>query len=267
MEIIESIDTTLRVIGKDEVWLHNWIKEKPSRLGLGEFVIVRSELRHYRDNGGRLDILGYRGDLDTYYEIEVMLGECDADHGFRTLDYWARERLLKPNARHVAVLVAEDLSGRYKTLIETLPKFLPFVGIEINVLKLGLPGGDVATIDTLIVAQSDDLITDAGDEPSSAQQNGSMPKDRTWWESKESPQFIATVDEIARFCTQQIGPSRTDYSAAELHLSEKRQTLLASNVAAIEWSFCLSARRHRRSGRCSLRFLPASPVEVGRDWR
>ena len=83
MDIVESTYTSLRTIGKDERWLHQWIKEKPSRFGLGDLTIERSELSHYKNMGGRLDILAYRADLDTYYEIEVMLGECDADHGFR----------------------------------------------------------------------------------------------------------------------------------------------------------------------------------------
>ena len=213
MDIVESTYTTLRAIGKDEAWLHNWIKEKPSRLGLGELAIVHSELSQYKDSGGRLDILAYRADLDTYYEIEVILGECDADHDFRTLDYWARERLRTPNARHFAVLVAEDLSGRYKTVIEMLPQFLPFIGIEIKVLKLSLPSGDIATIDTAIVAQPDDLIIDPGDEPSVTKKVGSAPKDRAWWEAKENPQFMATVDEIIKYCSQHVGPSRVDYSA------------------------------------------------------
>jgi hypothetical protein len=73
MDIVESTYTTLRAIGKDEAWLHNWIKEKPSHLGLGELTIVHSELSQYKDSGGRLDILAYRADLDTYYEIE---GHC-----------------------------------------------------------------------------------------------------------------------------------------------------------------------------------------------
>lgn len=30
------------------------------------------------------------------------------------------------------MLVAEDLSGRYKSVIETLPQFLPFIEIEIK---------------------------------------------------------------------------------------------------------------------------------------
>lgn len=111
VDIVDNINTTLRAIGKDEAWLHSWIVEKPRRLGLGDLEIKKAELTQYRNGGGRLDILAYRGDIDTFYEIEVMLGECDSDHGFRALDYWARERLRSPNSRHYAVLIAEDLSG------------------------------------------------------------------------------------------------------------------------------------------------------------
>ena len=210
-QIIESATTSIRAIGRDEAWLHKWICEKPSRLGLGDLTIKHSELIHYKNKGGRLDILAYRGDLDTYYEIEVMLGECDSDHGFRALDYWARERLRSPNARHVAVLVAEDLSGRYKTLLETLPQFLPFIAIEIRVLKID-HGDGIATIETSIVAQPDDLIIDTGDE---AQGGGpdDAPRDRDWWESNASVSFIQTVDALSKFCAESVGPSRVDYSA------------------------------------------------------
>ena len=141
-----------------------------------------------------------------------MLGECDADHGFRTLDYWARKRLKKPNSKHFAVLIAEDLSGRYKSVIETLSQRLPFIGIEIKVLKIGL-SEEVATIVTDIVAQPDDLMIDAGDEPVSVSSTNSQPKDRAWWEAKGSTAFLNTVDVLAKFCTENVGPSRTDYTA------------------------------------------------------
>jgi len=212
VEIVDSDYTMLRSIGKDEAWLHEWIKEKPSRLSLGDIEIKQSELVQYKNGGGRLDILAYRPDLDTYYEIEVMLGECDSDHGFRTLDYWARERLRNPNAKHIAVLVAEDLSGRYKSLIETLPQFLPFIGIEISVLKLPYKDG-IATIQTSIVAQPDDLIIDSGDEPGIENKKGVVPRDRNWWEKNSNAQFMQTVDEISKYCIDNIGPSRLDFSA------------------------------------------------------
>ena len=212
MNIVDCSYTTLRAIGKDEVWLQRWLAEKPSRLGLGELLIKRCELTQYRNRGGRLDILAYRGDLDTFYEIELMLGECDADHGFRVLDYWARERLKNPNAKHVAVLVAEDLSGRYKTVIETLPQFLPFIGIEIKVLKLH-HDEEIATIEANVVAQPDDLIIASGDEPGNETQPTSAPRDRDWWESNATGAFMSTVDAIAKYCLESVGPSRVDYTA------------------------------------------------------
>src|SRR5260221_12013349 len=106
-----------------------------------------------------------------------MPGECASDLRFRSLDYWARERLKNPNARHIAVLIAEDLSGRYKTIIDTLPQFLPFIAIELKVLRL--EGTDeICTIDTAIVAQPDDLILDSGDEPENLQTDGGQTRDR-----------------------------------------------------------------------------------------
>jgi len=100
----------------------------------------------------------------------------------------------------VAVLVAEDLSGRYKTIIETLPQFLPFIGIEIHVLKLPVQDG-VATIQMNIVAQPDDLIITTGDEPDTDSTSESVLRDRAWWESNSNPVFIATIDKIVGFCS------------------------------------------------------------------
>lgn len=210
MDIVDSTVTTLRALNKDEAWLQVWITEKPARLGLGDFTVRRCELVHYRNKGGRLDILGYRGDLDTYYEIEVMLGECDSDHGFRALDYWARERARNPNAKHVAVLVAEDLSGRYQTVIETLPLFLPFIGIEIRTRRLQHDSG-LAVVEALVVAQPDDLVI--GIPGSTDESTQTQPRDRDWWESRSSAAFLATVDAIAKYCNDHVGPSRIDYSA------------------------------------------------------
>ena len=111
----------------------------------------------YTGRGGRLDVLAYDGDLDTDDEVEVMLGECDADHGFRALDYWARERLRLPNARHVAVIVAEDLSGRYRTVIETLAQRLPLIAIELRTLLVAADP-PIATTFPVIIAQPDDVV-------------------------------------------------------------------------------------------------------------
>jgi hypothetical protein len=71
----------LRDLGYDEIWLQTWLAADPARLGLGEIRIVAQELTAPR--GGSLDILAADG--DTYYSVEVQLGEVDASHSFRVL--------------------------------------------------------------------------------------------------------------------------------------------------------------------------------------
>ena len=176
MPIHDNKPTSLKALGMNETWLRDWIVENPARLGLGPLDIKAVEVQHSIKSGGRLDILAYRSDLDTYYEIELMLGEVNADHGFRCLDYWARERLKKPNAHHVAVLVAEDLRGRYQTVIETLPNFLPFIAVELRVFQI--KDQDVATIVPLIVSQPDDMILGSPDQPVERGSSGSRMASR-----------------------------------------------------------------------------------------
>lgn len=228
MTIHDYTTATLRSLGKNESNLRDWLNEKPSRLGLGEIKIRKIEVQHSTKLGGRLDILAYKADIDTFYEIEIMLGEADADHGFRCLDYWARERLERPNAKHVAVLVAENLSGRYKTVIETLPNFMPFIGIELRVLVLN-DASNSATIFPFIVAQPDDLIRGSSDDPAKGEHtdesdNGERIesvsgkeralRDRAWWDENSSVGYLETVDTLISSCARHCGPSTVDYTAS-----------------------------------------------------
>lgn len=212
-KIIENKKTTLREAGQDECWLQDWISAKPERLGIGPFEIVAQELSHFKSGGGQLDILGFSRQTNTYYEIEVMLGECDADHGFRCLDYWARERIAKPNSLHYAVLVAENLQGRYKTLIDTLPQFIPFIAVEIRTLKLEVnDGATVATTYTEIVSQPDELIF-SSDSSLPPVEKISTLRDEKWWRENSYPGFVDAVQAMHQLCEQEVGPSRIDYTA------------------------------------------------------
>jgi hypothetical protein len=208
--ICPSLPTTLKAVGCDEYWLQDWIVANPTRLGLGQVIIKAKELRQHGGKGGRLDILAYDAALDTYYEVEVMLGECDADHGFRALDYWARERVRNPNARHVAVIVAEDLSGRYRTVIETLAQQLPLIAIEIRTL-LVKSDPPVATTFPVIFAQPDDLVLRPADEPES-EDKPVAPNDEASWQAAK-PDFAKFAREMHKLCTEKIGPSSIDFSA------------------------------------------------------
>ena len=216
-DLVDSQLIPLRHAGKDEAWLHEWLMEKPERLGLGPIEIKGHELIQ-RSGGGRLDILGYRPDINTYYEIEVMLGEVDANHGFRVLDYWARERIEKPDSRHVAVLVAEDLQGRYRILLDTLPQFLPFIGIELKTLKLADP--DVATA-VITIEMAPEGAFDQPVEDDDKDRPTLVPRDADWWREQKGPDYVATVTEIHRLLDRAVGPSRLDFSLSSYVVLKK----------------------------------------------
>lgn len=222
MAIYDHRPTTLRALDLNEAWLSKWIQEDPQRLGLGPITVKSAELQHYTKSGGRLDLLGYDSAQDVYYEIELMLGEVDSDHGFRCLDYWARERMKHPNSKHVAVLVAEDLRGRYQTLIDTLPEFLPFIGIELKVYKLRTPD-EPAFIVPLIVAQPEDLDLDLpkGEVNGDGPRTPTSARDRDWWMANSPETFMQTVDLVIDICQKRVGPSTVDF-AAQSYISLKK---------------------------------------------
>ena len=209
MDIKNSVAATLRQIGKDERWLQEWIIEDPKRLGIGNVTIKAKELRHYVGKGGRLDILAYNATIDTYYEVEIMLGECDPDHGFRVLDYWARERLRLPNSRHVAVLVAEDLTGRYKTVIEALTQHVPLIAVELKTLQLDTDP-PIATTFAVVFSQPDDLEIRPADEPEKTE--GFLPNDEETWRANR-PEFTDSAKIMYKTCLEKIGPTTIDFSA------------------------------------------------------
>ena len=203
---LENKKITINEAGKNEDWIHDWIREDTNRLGIGSFKIIKEEVRQSRNGGGRLDILGYNGSSNTYYEIEVMLGECDSDHGFRTLDYWAREKVKNPEAQHFAVLVAENLQGRYKTLIEILPQYLPFIAIEIQTLKMVNNGEEFITCRSEIIAQPDETIN------KNISENEPI-KDENWWRQNQSEDFVDLCSEIFECLKNDLSNIRLDYTA------------------------------------------------------
>ena len=77
MPLHDHQNTTLKALGMNEAGIRDWLVTKPTRLGLGNIAIKAIEIQHSTKSGGRLDILAYDAALDTYYEIDLMLGEMD----------------------------------------------------------------------------------------------------------------------------------------------------------------------------------------------
>jgi hypothetical protein len=80
---------------------------------------------HRQPVGGRIDFLLRDPDDETYYEVEVMLGELDASHIIRTIEYWDIERQRRPNFTHNAVIVAEHITSRFFNVLRLLNRAVP----------------------------------------------------------------------------------------------------------------------------------------------
>ena len=190
----------LRELGYDEIWLQNWLAADPTRLGLGEVTILAQELTSPR--GGSLDILAASADGDTYYSIEVQLGEIDASHGFRVFDYWAMNRARSPGKTHVAVLMAESASGRYRQALEALAEYLPLLVTELRVWRGA--GEAIVVPETVIANDSLDIAGPAG--------RVGQERTRDDWIAEATDEALRFVEEFVDWTQQNLGEVRVDYS-------------------------------------------------------
>src|SRR3989454_4470050 len=126
----------------DEKWVHSRIAEDPGLLGLGE-VVLRDKERP-QPNAGRLDLLLQDAESTHRYEVEVQLGATDETHIIRTIEYWDIERKRYPQYDHTAVIVAEDITGRFLNVISLFNGAIPLVAIKASAYQVG-PGGILLT--------------------------------------------------------------------------------------------------------------------------
>ena len=144
--IVSGAVSTVSELGKDEVWLQGWLKEQPTRLGLGDLQVT--------DGAGDTDARCFVAtDAERCFSVDVRLGEMEASHGFQLLDNWARNRVRHPDKTHVAVLVTEKAGDRYRTTLETLSQHLPLVVVELAVWR-----GDTEAIVVPHVALASDEV-------------------------------------------------------------------------------------------------------------
>lgn len=119
----------------NENWLQERIAEDPSILGLGPLEVLQRE--RTQDRAGRLDLLLADSTKKRRYEVEIMFGAADPSHIMRCIEYWDIERRRYPFYEHVAVLVAEDITGRYLNILGLFAGSIPLIVIQLNALKVG----------------------------------------------------------------------------------------------------------------------------------
>ena len=63
--------------------------------------------------------------------VEIMLGATDPSHIIRTIEYWDSERKRYPQFDHCAVIVAEEITGRFMNVISLFNGAIPLIALQI----------------------------------------------------------------------------------------------------------------------------------------
>jgi len=179
----------------DEKWVQQQIADDPSLLGLGDLVVRDKE--RMQPHAGRLDLLLQEPETLKRYEVEIQLGETDESHIIRTIEYWDVERKRYPQYEHCAVIVAEDITGRFLNVIQLFNGAIPLIALKMTAYQIGeeVALTFVKVLDELTYGLVDD------DEPIAE------PTDRAFWEStRGTKKTVALVDSLLKLVNR-VEPS------------------------------------------------------------
>ena len=171
-------------------------------LGLGDLQVIERERQ--MPSGGRLDLLLIDNDSGVRYEVELQTGATDGDHIIRTLEYWDLERRRYPHAEHVAVIVAEEVTGRFFNVIGLFNRHIPIIAVQMEAYDLG--DDEVlltfATVLDHVAAMPDDTEV-------------AVPVwNRSYWDERSTPEVIEVMDgmfELLRNIDGSVAPKYNKY--------------------------------------------------------
>jgi len=168
----------------NEAWVQEVIAEDPLILGLGDVVLRDRERRQPR--AGRLDLLLQDLESGKRYEVELQLGATDESHIIRTIEYWDLERKRYPQYDHCAVIVAEDITGRFMNIVSLFNGFIPIIAIQMTAIKTQDGIGLIFTkvLNEMVLG----LIED--DEASSP------PANKEYWLERGTQKTVGMVDKL-----------------------------------------------------------------------
>jgi hypothetical protein len=169
--------------------LQDFIANDPSILGLGSLELQAKE--RIQPSGGRLDFILRDEDNEAWYEVEIQLGKTDESHIIRTIEYWESEKRRHPDIQHVAVIVAEEITGRFFNVISLLNQNIPIIALKMTATKLGDKYG---LLFTKILHH----------QPRKSPEESAPGADVGYWEKKAAPFALKAVRGIVEYAKANI---------------------------------------------------------------
>lgn len=171
--------------------IQDMIADDPSILTLGKLELIEKE-RH-QVSGGRLDLLLQDESGKSWYEVEIQRGPTDPSHIIRTIEYWDREKRRYPDIRHTAVIVAEEINGRFFNVISLFNRQIPIIALKVVVFKLG---GQFGVLFTKIL----DYEPRVGD----TEDAGIVKVDRAYWEQRSAPFAFKATEKLIEYSATEL---------------------------------------------------------------
>ncbi len=171
----------------DEAWVKERIIEDTSILGLGNLRVRNVERTQ---KYGRLDLLLVNDEDDEeekWYEVEVQLGPTNESHIIRTLEYWDEEQRRYPNHRHCAVLVAEDVTGRFLNVTSLFNRYIPLIAIQMHAIQ-------VQEYVVLNFAKILDTLEPEDEDEGDGEEKIATKTNREYWQSRSSEISLQIMD-------------------------------------------------------------------------
>jgi hypothetical protein len=150
------------------------------------WAIVLKDKERVHPRAGRLDLLLQDPDSSRRYEVEIQLGKTDEAHIIRTIEYWDIERKRYPQYDHAAVIVAEEITGRFLNVISLFNGAIPLIAIQLTALQLG---EQVSVMCTKVL---DELHLGLVDDDEAVQ----VLTNRAYWEERGTKETLAVTDEL-----------------------------------------------------------------------
>ena len=216
MEFVRSVPVPLKTQPFfTERWLQEQIINDVSILGLGISDLDVKDVERRQPSAGRLDLLLFDPETTTRYEVEIQLGPTDESHIIRTLEYWDNERRRFPQYDHVAVIVAEEITGRFLNVISLFNQAIPLIAIQMSALDVGgaLTLHATKVLDLALPAPEED--DDSGHET-----------DRSYWENRAHPAILKLTDQLLELINEEGSNVTLKYNK---HYIGLQQAGLANN--------------------------------------
>ena len=177
------------------------IAENPEIVGIGDVALKERE--KILPGAGRLDLLFQGADDNERYEVEVQLGATDETHIIRTIEYWDIERKRYPQYNHTAVIIAEEITGRFFNVISLFNGSIPIMAIQVTAVE---QNGGIGLLFTKIL----DTVTLGGEDEEEMEST-----DRNYWENTtSSPEMVALADQILEIVKRFAPSAELSYNRA-----------------------------------------------------